>query len=219
MNVSVNWLSAMLGRPIDPRDAANRLAMLCVPVDSVEPLFEELNDVIVAEVESVKQHPDADRLTVCRVNDGSSTIEVVCGAPNVTAGKKYPYAAVGSVLPGGLKLTARRIRGIVSNGMLLSEREMQLGTDHTGIMELATDAVPGTKLVDALRLADTRLELDVTANRPDLLGHRRGARAGCRVGRTCQARADSQRAARWPTARNEQRSGEGWRYRGCHRGR
>ena len=63
MNVSVNWLSAMLGRPIDPRDAANRLAMLCVPVDSVEPLFEELNDVIVAEVESVKQHPDADRLT------------------------------------------------------------------------------------------------------------------------------------------------------------
>ena len=176
MNISISWLSAMLGRPIDARDAANRLAMLCAPVDSVEPLFEELNDVVVAEVESVKRHPDADRLTVCRVNDGSGTIEVVCGAPNVTAGKKYPYAAVGSVLPGGLKLTARRIRGIVSNGMLLSEREMQLGTDHTGIMELATDATPGTKLVDALRLADTRLELDVTANRPDLLGHRGVAR-------------------------------------------
>ncbi|UCG86155.1 MAG: phenylalanine--tRNA ligase subunit beta [Gemmatimonadota bacterium] len=176
MNVSINWLSAMLGRSIDPRDAANRLAMLCVPVDSVEPLFEELNDVVVATVESVKRHPDADRLTVCQVNDGSTTIEVVCGAPNVTAGKKYPYAAVGSVLPGGLTLTARKIRGIVSNGMLLSEREMQLGTDHTGIMELATDAAPGTKLVDALRLADTRLELDVTANRPDLLGHKGVAR-------------------------------------------
>lgn len=176
MNVSVNWLSAMLGRSLDPSDAANRLAMLCVPVDSVEPLFEELNDVIVALVEDVKKHPDADRLTVCRVNDGSTSIEVVCGAPNVTAGKKYPYAAVGSVLPGGLELTARKIRGIVSHGMLLSEREMQLGTDHTGIMELATDAAPGTKLVDALRLADTRLDLDVTPNRPDLLGHKGVAR-------------------------------------------
>jgi phenylalanyl-tRNA synthetase beta chain len=176
MNVSINWLSAMLGRSLDPRDAANRLAMLCVPVDSVEPLFEDLNDVVVALVEEVKKHPDADRLTVCRVNDGATSIEVVCGAPNVTAGKKYPYAAVGSVLPGGLELTARKIRGIVSHGMLLSEREMELGTDHTGIMELATDAAPGTKLVDALRLADTRLDLDVTANRPDLLGHKGVAR-------------------------------------------
>jgi phenylalanyl-tRNA synthetase beta chain len=176
VNVSINWISAMLGREVDPRDAANRLAMLCAPVDAVEPLFEELEDVVVAVVESVQRHPAADRLTLCQVNDGSNTIEVVCGAPNVTAGKKYPYAAVGTVLPGGLKLTARKIRGVLSNGMLLSEREMDLGTDHEGIMELTTEAAPGAKFLDALQLSDTRLELDVTANRPDLLCHKGVAR-------------------------------------------
>ncbi|UCD23402.1 MAG: phenylalanine--tRNA ligase subunit beta, partial [Gemmatimonadota bacterium] len=176
MNISVNWLSALLDRDIDPHDAAHRLAMLCAPVDAVEPLYQELGDVVVGLVEHVARHPDADRLSVCQVNDGSSTIEVVCGAPNVVAGRKYPYAAVGTVLPGGLELTARKIRGVVSNGMLLSEREMELGTDHEGIMELATDAEPGTRFLDALKLADTRLELDVTPNRPDLLCHKGVAR-------------------------------------------
>ena len=176
MDVSINWLSAMLDREIDPHDAARRLAMLCAPVDAIEPLHEELSDVVVALVERVEKHPDADKLTVCQVNDGSSVIEVVCGAPNVTAGGKYPYAAVGTELPGGLKLTARRIRGIVSHGMLLSEKEMGLGTDHAGIMELITDAAPGTSFARALGLSDTRLELDVTANRPDLLCHKGVAR-------------------------------------------
>jgi phenylalanyl-tRNA synthetase beta chain len=176
VDVSINWLSAMLDREIDPHDAARCLAMLCAPVDAIEPLHEALNDVVVAEVERVKRHPDADKLTVCQVNDGSAVIEVVCGAPNVTAGRKYPYAAVGTELPGGLKLTARKIRGIVSHGMLLSEKEMELGTDHTGIMELSTDAAPGTSFVRALGLSDTRLELDVTANRPDLLCHKGVAR-------------------------------------------
>jgi len=176
VNISVNWLSALLDRAIDPDDAAHRLAMLCAPVDGVEPLYQELGDVVVGLVEHVEKHPAADRLSVCQVNEGSSTIEVVCGAPNVTAGHKYPYAAVGTVLPGGLKLTARKIRGVVSNGMLLSEREMALGTDQDGIMELATDAEPGTNFLDALKLADTLLDLDVTPNRPDLLCHKGVAR-------------------------------------------
>jgi phenylalanyl-tRNA synthetase beta chain len=176
VNVSIKWLSALLGREIQPVDAAHRLAMLGAAVDAIEPLHEQLNGVVIGLVERVEKHPNADRLTVCQVFDGSHTIEVVCGAPNVNVGSKYPYAPVGLELPGGLKLTARKIRGVKSNGMLLSEREMELGTDHEGIMELATDAEPGTEFVTALNLADTRLELDVTANRPDLLCHKGVAR-------------------------------------------
>jgi phenylalanyl-tRNA synthetase beta chain len=96
---------------------------------------------------------------------------VVCGAPNVAAGKKYPFAPVGTVLPGGLKLERRKIRGEVSNGMLCSARELGLGEDGEGILELDTTAAAGTRLLDALPLADTCYELDVTPNRPDLLSH------------------------------------------------
>jgi phenylalanyl-tRNA synthetase beta chain len=142
----------------------------------MESLFDGLRDIVIGRVESAESHPNADRLTLCKVNDGSSVVEVVCGAPNVTAGKKYPYAAVGTVLPGGLKLTARKIRGIASNGMLCSARELELGEDHDGILELETDAAPGTPLLEALPLADTMLVLDVTPNRPDLLCHKGIAR-------------------------------------------
>ncbi len=176
MNVSVNWLSALLGREVDPVDAAHRLAMLAAPVDAIEPLHRDLGDVIVGLVERVERHPNADRLTLCRVHNGRDIVEVVCGAPNVTAGTKYPYAPAGAVLPGGLKLTERKIRGVTSHGMLCSAQELGLGSDHEGIMELRTDAAPGTSLVDALPVADTRLELDVTPNRPDLLCHRGVAR-------------------------------------------
>ncbi|MFC1639717.1 phenylalanine--tRNA ligase subunit beta [Gemmatimonadota bacterium] len=176
MNTSVNWLSALLDREIDPSDAAKRLAMLGAPVDEIETLFDGLGEIVIGLVEHAEQHPNADRLTLCQVNDGNQVIEVVCGAPNVAAGKKYPYAAVGTVLPGGLKLTARKIRGIASNGMLCSARELELGEDHDGILELDTDAEPGTPLLEVLPLLDTRLVLDVTPNRPDLLCHKGIAR-------------------------------------------
>ena len=176
MNTSVNWLSALLGRQIDPGDAARRLAMLGAPVDEIESLCDRLGDIVVGLVEHAQRHPNADRLTLCQVNDGNRVVEVVCGAPNVAAGKKYPYAAVGTELPGGLKLTARKIRGVASHGMLCSARELQLGDDHEGILELNTDAEPGTRLLDAMPLADTRLVLDVTPNRPDLLCHKGIAR-------------------------------------------
>ena len=176
MNTSVNWLSALLDREIDPSDAAKRLAMLGAPVDEIETLYDGLGDIVIGLVEHAEKHPDADRLTLCQVNDGNQVLEVVCGAPNVTAGKKYPYAAVGTVLPGGLKLTSRKIRGIASNGMLCSARELELGEDQDGILELDTDAEPGTPLLEALSLLDTRLVLDVTPNRPDLLCHKGIAR-------------------------------------------
>ncbi len=176
MIVSVNWLSAMLGRELDPDDAAERLAMLGAPVEAIEHVRPALDDVIIGVVEKVEKHPNADRLTLCHVDAGKGVVEVVCGAPNVREGAKYPYAAAGAVLPGGLELEARKIRGVVSNGMLCSARELELGTEHEGIMEVRTDAAPGTPLLEAMQLADTRMDLEVTPNRGDLLGHKGVAR-------------------------------------------
>jgi phenylalanyl-tRNA synthetase beta chain len=176
VNVSLSWLSALLGRELDAGDVAHRLAMLGVGVEAVTPLHQDLGEVMVGLVESVQRHPNADRLSLCQVNTGTAQVEVVCGAPNVTAGRKYPYAPEGATLPGGLKLSARKIRGVLSHGMLCSARELGLGTEHEGILELATDLPPGTPLLTALPVADTRLELEITANRPDLLGHKGVAR-------------------------------------------
>ena len=177
MNVSVNWLSEFLRRPLDPAEVADRLGALGAPADAVEPLHAELRDIVVGLVESAVQHPNADRLRVCVVDDGSGTRRhVVCGAPNVSAGRRYPFAPVGATLPGGLRIEKRKLRGEVSEGMLCSARELGLGDDHQGLWELATDAPPGTPLLQAVPLADTRLVLDITPNRPDLLGHKGIAR-------------------------------------------
>jgi len=177
MIVSRRWLEALLGRPLDAKEVADRLSMLCAPVDGVVPLHQDLRDVLVARVLEVKPHPNADRLTLCLVDaGGAAPVEVVCGAPNVQAGKAYPFAPVGATLPGGLKLDRRKIRGVESNGMLCSAKELGLGADHAGILELDTTAAPGTRFLDALPIADDQILLDVGANRPDLLCHRGVAR-------------------------------------------
>ncbi len=177
MNVSLNWLSDFLRRPLDAADAAARLGALGAPADAIEPLHADLGGIIVALVKSAEPHPNADRLRVCLVDDGSGTERrVVCGAPNVSAGRRYPFAPVGATLPGGLRIEKRKLRGEVSEGMLCSARELGLGDDHQGIWELATDAAAGTPLLAAVPLADTRLVLDITPNRPDLLGHKGIAR-------------------------------------------
>jgi phenylalanyl-tRNA synthetase beta chain len=177
VNVSRRWLEAFLRRPLDPEDVARRLAALGAAVDAVEPLHPGLDQVVVALVREVRPHPNADRLRLCDVDDGSGTLRhVVCGAPNVTAGRRYPFAPVGSTLPGGLTLEKRKIRGETSEGMLCSARELGLGQEHDGILELATEAAPGTPFLQAVPVADERLIVDVTPNRPDLLGHKGVAR-------------------------------------------
>ena len=140
------------------------------------PIHQDLRDVLIARVLEVKQHPNADRLSLCQVDAGSGVLEVVCGAPNVQAGKTYPFAPVGATLPGGLKLERRKIRGVESNGMLCSAKELGLGVDHAGILELQTEAPPGTPFLEAIPLADEQVIIDVSANRPDLLCHRGVAR-------------------------------------------
>ena len=185
MNVSRRWLEALLGRPLEVRDLVERLAMLGSPVDAVEPLGRGLEQIVVAEVVKVVRHPNADRLWLCHVAAGGEPLEVVCGAPLVVEGSKYPFAPVGATLPGGLTLERRKIRGIYSNGMLCSAKELELGEDAAGILELDTDAAPGTPLAQALELDDHQLVLDVAANRADLHGMRGVARElGAAIGAT-----------------------------------
>jgi phenylalanyl-tRNA synthetase beta chain len=178
MKVSRRWLEAFLGRELDSRDLTDKLAMLGAPVEGIEPIHGELKDIVVALVEEVKPHPNADRLRLCLVNDGSpERHHVVCGAPNVTAGVKYPFIRVGSTLPGGLKIEKRKIRGETSEGMLCSARELGLGQDHDGILALdLPDTPPGTPFLAVHPVDDERIEIDVSPNRPDLLGHKGVAR-------------------------------------------
>ena len=177
MKISRRWLEAFLHRPLESRDVVERLAMLGAPVDAVIPLHAELADVVIGLVEEVRPHPNADRLRLCVVDAGGPTNrQVVCGASNVEAGRKYPFAPVGASLPGGITLEQRKIRGESSEGMLCSMRELGLGDEHEGIMTLDTDAAPGSSFLAALGLEDERLELDVSPMRPDLLGHKGVAR-------------------------------------------
>ena len=178
MIVSRRWLEALLGQALDAGDAAAQLTMHAAAVDAVVPLHQDLGDIVIARVLEVRKHPNADRLTLCRVDVGGpdGPVEVVCGAPNVQAGKVYPYAPVGGTLPGGVRLERKAIRGVESNGMLCSAKELGLGQDHSGILELATDAAPGTRFVDVVPVADHQIVIDVPASRPDLLCHKGVAR-------------------------------------------
>ena len=177
MNVSRLWLEAFLRRRLAVPDLVERLAMLGAPVDAVEPLHPGLAQIVIGLVEEVRPHPNADRLRICLVNDGTAERRnVVCGAPNVASGRKYPFAPLGATLPGGVRIEKRKIRGEPSEGMLCSARELGLGQEHDGILELDTEAAPGTPFLSAMPVADDRLVLDVTPSRPDLLGHKGVAR-------------------------------------------
>jgi phenylalanyl-tRNA synthetase beta chain len=177
MKASRRWLEAFLRQPLDPADVAARLGMLGAPVDAIEQVGADLGVFVVALVTDVRPHPNADKLRVTTVDDGSGTMwTVVCGAPNVVAGGKYPFARLGTTMPDGLLIERRKLRGEPSEGMLCSARELGLGQDHNGLLALSTDAAPGTPLVDVLGAADHRFEVDVTPNRPDLLGHKGIAR-------------------------------------------
>ncbi|MEO5826630.1 MAG: phenylalanine--tRNA ligase subunit beta [Gemmatimonadales bacterium] len=177
MNASRAWLEAFLRRPLEAADLANRLAMLGAPVDAIEPIGADLSAFVVATVTDVRAHPDADKLRVTTVEDGSgSTWSVVCGAPNVVAGGRYPFARIGTTMPGGMVIERRKLRGEVSEGMLCSARELGLGDEHDGLLTLETDAPDGTPVAAVLGGGDERLVVDVTPNRPDLFGHKGIAR-------------------------------------------
>lgn len=173
MNISYRWLRDLVpGLAAAPQQVADRLAMLGAPVDDVVDIGAQLGDIVVARVTAAEQHPNADRLRLCSVDAGTGeTLQVVCGASNVTAGAWYPFAPVGASLPGGMTIRKAKIRGSESQGMLCSARELGLGRDHEGILELHGDFEAGRSFVESTGLDDARLVVDVTPNRPDLLSH------------------------------------------------
>lgn len=172
MNASYEWLRAFAPTTRSASELADLLTMRCATVEEVQALREDLAPFVVARVVETARHPEADRLTVNKVDAGGpELLDVVCGAPNVEAGALYPFAPVGTVMPGGLTIERRKIRGAVSAGMLCSARELGLGQDHEGILKLDVDVPPGTPLLQALPVGDVRLVIDVLPNRPDLLSH------------------------------------------------
>ena len=172
MLISHDWLRAFVPHGLSAEAVRDLVSAHVATVDGMERLREDLRGIVVGRVVHAARHPNADTLWVTRVDDGSGTpLEVVCGAPVVTVGTLYPFARAGTVLPGGIRLEKRKIRGEVSNGMLCSARELGLGTDHSGIMALDVDVPPGTPFLDAVDVADVRFDVDVLPNRPDLLSH------------------------------------------------
>lgn len=172
MNVSTRWLKDLVpGLDGSPEEISEHLALRGAPVEGITSPGEELRDVIIGRVVKAEQHPNADRLRVCEVDNGTEIVQIVCGAPVVKDGAFYPLAPVGAVLPGDFKIKKSKIRGEVSHGMLCSASELGLGDDHSGIMELAGDHTPGASFVDAIGLDDATLDVEITANRGDLLSH------------------------------------------------
>jgi phenylalanyl-tRNA synthetase beta chain len=172
MNASYEWLRALVPFTLSPTELRDLLTSRCATVDDLVTLREDLGDIVIGRVVEAARHPNSDHLWVTKVDAGGEILrDVVCGAANVSVNTLYPFAPVGAVLPGGVKVEKRKIRGETSEGMLCSAKELGLGQDQEGIMALSLEAEPGTRFLDAMPIGDTRLVIDVLPNRPDLLSH------------------------------------------------
>lgn len=169
MKFSEQWLRGWVNPQVSRDELVARLSMAGLEVDSVTPAAGEFSGVVVGEVLSTEQHPDADKLRVCQVSNGSETFQVVCGAPNVRPGLKIPFAMIGAELPGDFKIKKAKLRGVESNGMLCSQVELQVGEGNDGLMELPADAPVGLDIREYLKLDDASIEVDLTPNRGDCL--------------------------------------------------
>ena len=170
MNISEQWLREWVSPDLTTEALAHQITMAGLEVDAIDPVAGTFNGVVVAEIVSAEQHPDADKLRVCQVDTGSETVQIVCGAPNARAGLKAPLARVGAVLPGDFKIKAAKLRGVESQGMLCAEQELGLSDASDGLMELSADAPVGTDIRDYLQLDDKVIEIGLTPNRADCLG-------------------------------------------------
>lgn len=169
MKFSEQWLRGWVSPQVNRDELVARLSMAGLEVDSVTPAAGVFSGVVVGEVLSTEQHPDADKLRVCQVSNGAETFQVVCGAPNVRPGLKIPFAMIGAELPGDFKIKKAKLRGVESNGMLCSQAELQVGEGNDGLMELPSDAPVGQDIRAYLDLEDASIEVDLTPNRGDCL--------------------------------------------------
>jgi phenylalanyl-tRNA synthetase beta chain len=189
MRISLNWLSEYVdvtapaplakegARDEDRRFAAatelaRSLTAVGLEVEALERTGQGLEGVVAARIVSAEKHPDAEKLSVTRVDAGrGETLQVVCGAQNWKVGDVVPLATVGTALPGGVRIERAKLRGVESHGMLCSAKELGLAEDASGLLVLDTDVAPGTPIAAALALEDVLLEVNVTPNRPDALSH------------------------------------------------
>ena len=170
MQVSEAWLRELVNPAVTTADLVAQLTMAGLEVDAVQAVAAEFSGVVVGEVLSTIQHPNADKLRVCQVNVGQAeALQIVCGAANVRPGLKIPAALIGAVLPGDFKIKESKLRGELSFGMLCSEKELGLAANSAGLMELPADAPVGVNIRDYLQLDDNVIELGLTPNRADCL--------------------------------------------------
>src|ERR1700692_1305430 len=171
MKFSVNWLREFVDLPKEPEEIAELLTRAGVETENIETRGAKIDKVIVSQVTASSRHPNADRLTVCEVDDGSGTQrQIVCGATNSKVGDKVPLALPGAKLPNGTEIRKSKLRGVESEGMLCSAIELGLGSDAAGLLILAPEAKIGAPIAD-LFLGDTILDVEITPNRGDLLSH------------------------------------------------
>ncbi len=171
MLISYNWLRNYLSLPESPETILPKLVQAGVEVGGVRQIGADITGVVVAELLAVEKHPQADRLSLTKVSTGAETFSVVCGAKNIAPGQKVPLAKLGAVLPGDFKIKAAKIRGVDSEGMLCSAKELGLAADAEGILQLPLDAPLGADFTFYMGLPDTLFELEITPNRSDLLSH------------------------------------------------
>ena len=177
MKISENWLRTWVNPAIDSDTLSDQLTMLGLEVDELAPVAKPFTGVVVGEVLTVEQHPDADRLRVTTVNIGSGEpLQIVCGAPNVRVGMKAPVATIGAVLPGDFKIKKGKLRGIESQGMLCGASEIDLEDKIDGLLELPADAPVGVNIREYLKLDDNVIDISITPNRGDCFSIRGIAR-------------------------------------------
>ncbi|MFL9504522.1 phenylalanine--tRNA ligase subunit beta [Acinetobacter baumannii] len=177
MKISENWLRTWVNPAIDSDTLSDQLTMLGLEVDELAPVAKPFTGVVVGEVLTVEQHPDADRLRITTVNIGSGEpLQIVCGAPNVRAGMKAPVATIGAILPGDFKIKKGKLRGVESQGMLCGASEIDLEDKIDGLLELPDDAPVGVNIREYLKLDDNVIDISITPNRGDCFSIRGIAR-------------------------------------------
>ncbi|AQZ80667.1 phenylalanine--tRNA ligase subunit beta [Acinetobacter calcoaceticus] len=177
MKISENWLRTWVNPAIDSDTLSDQLTMLGLEVDELAPVAKPFTGVVIGEVLTVEQHPDADRLRVTTINIGSGEpLQIVCGAPNVRVGMKAPVATIGAVLPGDFKIKKGKLRGVESQGMLCGASEIDLEDKIDGLLELPADAPVGVNIREYLKLDDNIIDISITPNRGDCFSIRGIAR-------------------------------------------
>lgn len=172
MNISYKWLKDYVDFDLEPEVLAEKLTHAGLEAVVTETLPEFFESIVVGHVISKEKHPDADKLSVCMIDLGDGDPkQIICGAPNIDEGQNVPVATIGTTFPDGMKIKKAKLRGVVSNGMVCSERELELSEDHSGIMVLEDDVQLGTDMKSYLSGNDVSIELDLTPDRSDALGH------------------------------------------------